>query len=432
MPTNVIMPALGVAQQTGTLLKWLKAEGQSVSKGEPLMEIETDKATVEIEAPGSGVLSQVSARAGDEIPVGQRIALILAPGESASTAQSSHPPIESGAGAHPLREGEGTTRESRTADRPRGATAKFSPLPQGKGRGEVRVTPSSHPRDAKSSSVTAVGRVLASPLAKRIAHERGIELAGIAGSGPEGSVLAADVLRVTSGAAPVSAARSADESITPLTPMRRIVGQRMTLSKQTAPHFYVSMDVDMDAVVKLRRDWRERRENVIPSVNDFVLLACARALKDFPLLNSSYGEQGLVLHPEIHVGMAVALDEGLVVPVIRNADRLSLDELAQQSRRLIEKAQNKKLMPLDYDGGTFTVSNLGMLGADSFVAIINPPQAAILAVGRVAERVVAQDGMFAIRSMMSATLSADHRIIDGALAARFLQRVKKLLENPAA
>lgn len=220
--------------------------------------------------------------------------------------------------------------------------------------------------------------------------------------------------------------------MTPLTPMRRIVGQRMTLSKQTAPHFYVSIDVDMNAVVRLRHDLRGRGEDVVPSVNDFILLACARALEDFPLLNSSYGEQGLILHPEIHVGMAVALNEGLVVPVIRNADRLTFAELAQQSARLIEMAQSKKLTPRDYEGGTFTVSNLGMLGADSFVAIINPPQAGILAVGRVAERVVAEDGMFAIRSMMSATLSADHRIVDGALAARFLQQVKKQLENPQA
>jgi pyruvate dehydrogenase E2 component (dihydrolipoamide acetyltransferase) len=410
------MPALGVAQQSGTLLKWLKAEGQSVSKGEPLMEIETDKATVEIEAPGSGMLSQVSAKAGDQIPVGQRIALILAPGESASAAQSPHPRIKSEPG---------TNAESRTADRT-AVTAKVPPLPQGEGRGEGRVTPSPHQRAANVPSVRS--RILASPAAKRIAREKGIELADIAGSGPEGSVLSADVLRVTPGAAPIRSEQTADTSIAPLTPMRRIVGQRMTLSKQTAPHFYVAMDVNMDAVVRSRRGLRERGEDVIPSVNDFILFACARALADFSQLNASYSERGLLHYSEIHVGMAVALDEGLVVPVIRNADRLTLAELALQSRQLMEKAKNKKLTPRDYEGGTFTVSNLGMLGADSFVAIINPPQCAILAVGRVAERVVAEDGMFAIRSMMTATLSADHRIVDGALAARFLQRVKKLLE----
>jgi len=430
LPTNVIMPALGVAQQTGTLLKWLKAEGQSVSKGEPLMEIETDKATVEIEAPGSGVLSQVSAKAGDEIPVGQRIALILAPGESASAMESPHPRIESEAGSNPLPKGEGTKPESRAAREAR--TMRRPPLPPGEGRGEGGIAPSSPTRATTTSSAASVHRVLASPAARRIARERGIELSMVAGSGPEGSVLTADVLREAANGAATHTERQSGEAVTLLTPMRRIVGQRMTLSKQTAPHFYVSMDVDMSAVVKSRQQWQRRGNDRTPSINDFILLACARALKDFPPLNASYSEQSLVLHPDIHVGMAVALDEGLVVPVIRNADRLTLAELALQSRQLIEKAQNKKLAPRDYEGGTFTLSNLGMLGADSFVAIINPPQAAILAVGRVAERVVAEDGMFAIRSMMTATLSADHRIVDGALAARFLHRVKTLLESPQA
>jgi pyruvate dehydrogenase E2 component (dihydrolipoamide acetyltransferase) len=180
----------------------------------------------------------------------------------------------------------------------------------------------------------------------------------------------------------------------------------------------------------LQIEWSQRGEEVIPSINDFILHACAAALKTFPALNASFTEQGIEQHPDINLGVAVALEEGLVVPVIRNADRLSLNELAQQSRQLADKAQNKKLLPLDYEGGTFTVSNLGMLGVDSFVAIINPPQCAILAVGRVAPRVVADDGMFAVRSLMTATLSADHRVIDGALAARFLGEVKRRLEKP--
>jgi pyruvate dehydrogenase E2 component (dihydrolipoamide acetyltransferase) len=211
--------------------------------------------------------------------------------------------------------------------------------------------------------------------------------------------------------------------------MRRILGQRMTQSKQSTPHFYLSMDIDMSAVVRFRTDWKERGDVSMPSINDFILLACARALKDFPLVNSTYTEHGIKPHADVNIGMAVALDEGLVVPVIRNADRLSLTELAKQSRELADKAQNKKLLPLDYEGGTFTLSNLGMLGIDSFVAIINPPQCAILAVGRVAPRVVADEVGMMIRPMMTATLSADHRIVDGALAARFLRDVKRLLEN---
>ena len=212
--------------------------------------------------------------------------------------------------------------------------------------------------------------------------------------------------------------------------MRRIVGERMTQSKQRAPHFYISMDVDMSAINQWRAEAKERGDESIPSINDFILQACAGALKTFPSLNSSFTEQGIEQHSEINLGVAVALAEGLVVPVIRNADRFSLAELAEQSRALADKAQNKKLFPLDYEGGTFTVSTRGMLGVDSFIAMIHPPQCAILAVGRVASRVVADEGMFAVKSLMTATLSADHRVVDGASAARFLREVKQLLESP--
>jgi len=400
MATNVIMPALGVAQQTGTLLKWLKAEGQSVTKGELLMEIETDKATVEIEAAASGTLTQISAKAGDEVPVGRTIAVILAPGEALPTKQ------EAPAAAQVL-----------------------PPLPQGEGRGEGRsATPTTTTTPAVSTAPIS-GRVLASPKAKRIAGERGIDLRSLRGSGPEGSILAEDVLRAAPDSIPKPQAAPAAQEIIPLTPMRRIVGQRMTQSKQSAPHFYISMDIDMSAVSKARAGWKEKGETSVPSLNDFILHACARVLKDFPSVNSTFTEQGIQLHADINIGMAVALDEGLVVPVIRNTDRLSLKELATQSRELVDKAQRKKLFPLDYEGGTFTVSNLGMLGVDNFIAIINPPQCAILAVGRVAPRVAADDGMFAIKSMMTATLSADHRVVDGAIAARFLQQVKQYLEK---
>jgi pyruvate dehydrogenase E2 component (dihydrolipoamide acetyltransferase) len=387
------MPALGVAQQTGTLLKWLKTEGQSVSKGEPLMEIETDKATVEIKAPGSGILTQVTAKAGDQVPVGQRIAFILASGE---TLPADVP-----------------TATPRTGTK----TKDSEPRPS---------------RSTVSNSVTPVapstGRPLASPAAKRIAREKGVNLISLEGSGPEGSILAEDVLRAAPDKADSTGTITPDQ-ILPLTSMRRIVGERMTQSKQTAPHFYLSMDIDMSAVNKLRSEWKESREDQVPSLNDFILHACARALKDFPSLNSSFTEQGIKMHRHINLGMAVALEEGLVVPVIHSADGLSLTDLAMQSRELSAKAQKKKLLPLEYEGGTFTVSNLGMLGVDSFIAIINPPQCAILAVGRVASRVVADDGMFTIKSLMTATLSADHRVVDGAIGARFLKQVKGVLER---
>lgn len=392
MPTNVIMPALGVAQQTGTLLKWLKAEGQMTTRGEPLMEIETDKATVEIEAPASGVLAQMSAKAGDVVPVGQRIALILAPGESVPETTKF------------------TASATETSKSVAPTAAKATPA-------AVTVAPAS-------------GRILASPAARRLAREKGIALATLRGSGPEGSILAADVVKASGQQTTPDAGAVAAQQIMPLSSIRRIVGERMTLSKQTAPHFYLSVDIEMGAVNKFRSDRKDRGDAIVPSINDFILLASARALRDFPSINSSYTERGISLSAEVNIGMAVALDEGLVVPVIRNADCLSLDELAVRSRELVDKAQNKKLFPLDYEGGTFTVTNLGMLGVDSFIAIINPPQSAILAAGRVTPRVVVEDGMFAIRSLMTATLSADHRVVDGAIGARFLHQVKKLLESP--
>ena len=419
MATNVIMPALGVAQQTGTLLKWLRAEGQSVSKGEPLMEIETDKATVEIEAPSSGVLANVTASPGDEVPVGNRIAVILAPGEAASVALSESPP-------NPLSKGEGMRSEhAATYDR---QEAYKPPLPQGEGRGEGKAKAEQSPRTTQTAPPRG-GRLLASPAAKRIAKEKGVDLASLKGSGPEGSVLAEDVLRAAPEGTGDSTVASMTETIAPLSPMRRIVGERMLLSKQTAPHFYLSMDIDMTGVTSLRAERKKHVKDGVPSVNDFILHACARALKDFSSVNSSFTEHGIKLHADINLGMAVALEEGLVVPVIHQADRLTLTELAAQSRELIDKTQKKKLLPLDYEGGTFTVSNLGMLGVDSFVAIINPPQCAILAVGRVTPRVVAESDMFAIKPMMTATLSADHRVVDGAIGARFLKHVKEDLER---
>ncbi len=394
MATEVIMPALGMAQEKGTLLNWLKREGETVKKGEPLMEVETDKATVEVEAPASGILAAVTAAAGDEIAVGKKIAVIVAPGESA------------------IKE----------------AAAKPVAAPA-----EVKKAAKAPAREAPPKTTTPSGRIAASPAAKRIAQEKNIDLASLKGSGPQGSVLAEDVLRArgapAEAPAPAGPAR-VKETVQP-SAMRRIVGARMTQSKQSAPHFYVGVDVDMSAVEKRRSELKQRVGVLAPSINDFILFATARALRDFPALNASFTERGIEIFSDINLGVAVALEEGLVVPVIRNADRLSLEEMAKQSKELAEKAQKKKLFPLDYEGGTFTVSNLGMLGVDSFTAIINPPQCAILAIGRVALRAVPDGEKIAVRPMMTMTLSADHRIVDGAIAARYLQQVKSLLEKAA-
>jgi pyruvate dehydrogenase E2 component (dihydrolipoamide acetyltransferase) len=393
MPTDVIMPALGVAQEKGTLLNWFKTEGQSVTKGERLMEIETDKATVEIEAPASGILANVTAFPGDEVPVGNRIAVILAPGEVANEDQARISVSNS---------------QVRPVAQPNPPT---SPFIQGGSKGDFTT------------------RILASPAARRIAKENGIDLAAVKGSGPEGAVLAEDVLRTTAAQGVDTAERIKVKETVPLTPMRRIVGERMTKSKQSAPHFYLSVDVDMSEVTKLREATKEKKVEPVPSINDFVLFACARALGDFLSLNSALTDQGVQIYSDINLGMAVALDEGLVVPVIRNADHFSLAELAKESRELADKAQNKRLFPRDYEGGTFTVSNLGMFGVDNFIAIINPPQSAILAVGQMSRRVVADGENIVVRPMMTLTLSADHRVVDGATGARFLQQVKRILEK---
>ena len=387
------MPALGIAQEKGSLVSWLKAEGEPVTKGEPLMEVETDKATVEVESPASGLLAHVTAAPGDEVPVGQRIAVILAPGES-------------------------LPKESAKAAPPSAAPAAPTISP---------------PEPSSVSRVHAApiqGRIAASPAARRIAKERGVDLASLKGSGPKGEIVAQDVQRAKEMETGAPGGPPRVKETVPLSAMRRIVGERMSKSKQTAPHFYVSMEVDMSEVNRKRAEWKEKKAEIVPSINDFILWASAQGLRDFPLLNAAFTDKGIQIFSDINIGVAVAIEEGLVVPVIRNADRLTLQQLARQSRELAEKAARKKLFPLDYEGGTFTVSNLGMFGVDTFVAIINPPQCAILAVGQVAPRAVPHDSAIAVRPMMTMTLSADHRVTDGVVAARFLKEVKELLEKP--
>jgi pyruvate dehydrogenase E2 component (dihydrolipoyllysine-residue acetyltransferase) len=336
-------------------------------------------------------LVHVTAAPGDEVPVGNKIALILAPGEKVEVSQ----PQDSTARAE--------------APQPAAPVTKSTPAPK---------------TEARRS-----GTIPASPAARRIAREKGLDLSTLRGTGPAGAILAQDVAGpAASEDRPAGGPAKIKETVQ-LTPMRRIVGERMTKSKQTAPHFYLSMDADMTEITRRRNKSKEIGEAVVPSINDYILYAAARALNQCPSLNAALTDKGVALYAEINLGMAVALEEGLVVPVIRNADRLSLIELAKQSRELAEKAQKKKLFPLDYEGGTFTVSNLGMFGVDNFVAIINPPQCAILACGQVAPRVVAHGEGIAVRPMITMNLSADHRVVDGAMAARFLQEVKRQLEK---
>ena len=375
MPTNVIMPALELAQETGKVLHWLKAPGDLVRKGESIVEIETDKVTVEIEAPASGILSDVTARAGDVVPVGQAIALIVAPGEAAS------------------------------------------PLAR-------KVTEQEH---STAAAVPAARLAAASPKARRLAAERGRDVSALRGSGPGGAVLAADV--ATAKLPEVPPARSVEAP--GVSTVWRIMAERMTASWTTAPHFYLVREVNVSRLVSWLEKARKQTGAHV-TYTDLLVKLVAAAISQHPAVNASWKDGAIVRNADINIGLAVAIDDGLVVPVLHRADTLSLAELATRREDLVSRAQAGKLRPPDIQGGGFTISNLGMYGVDAFNAIVNPPQAAILAVGRIADRVVAQDGQPAVQPTMVLTLSCDHRALDGARGAQFLGALAELIEEPLA
>jgi pyruvate dehydrogenase E2 component (dihydrolipoamide acetyltransferase) len=385
--TEVIMPALGMAQETGRVLRWLKAEGEAVAKGEPLMEVETDKVTVEIEAPANGLLAGVRAEAGSDVPVGQAVALILAPGESAP---------ENGASAAP----------------------------------QAAPVAAATPPPAKPEPVRAepgARRRLASPKARRLAAEQGVDLDALGdGSGPHGAVLAADI--VATAGAPVAAARAGHEL--PVSRIWEVMAERTTRSWTTAPHFYLVREVDAGRLQSWRQVARARLGSDV-SVTDLLVRAAAAALRAHPRVNGAWADGGLRANDDVNVGIAVAVDDGLVVPVVHGADRLGIAGIAHRRAEVVARTREGSLRPEDVDGGTFTISNLGMFGVDAFNAVLAAPQAAILAVGRIAERVVAVEGRPAVRPMMTLTLSCDHRAVDGANAARFLSELADLIEEPA-
>lgn len=429
MATNVILPALGMAQDTGKIVEWLKAEGQHVTAGEALVVIETDKAAVDLEAPATGILARVSARAGDEVPVAQVIAVILTPEEAADG--------DSGA-------------DQASAPAAASATAESPVSPAAASVSVAADTPAatSHAQVAEQSghgTNGASGRRLASPKARRIAAERGVELAAIRGSGPGGVVLAADVLAVEQPAAiavatlPATPAASSEPATSAVGAagatgatgtIWRLMAERTTQSWTTIPHFFLLREVSAEALVAWReRATRETAEKV--TYTDLLVRVVAAALRRHPRLNASWQQGSVTLNDEINVGLAVAVAEGLVVPVVHQADDLTLGGIARRRADLVARAQAGRLRPRDLADGTFTVSNLGMYGVDAFNAIINAPQAAILAVGRVAERVVPVDGQPAVRPVITLSLSCDHRVVDGARGAEFLATVAGLIEDPS-
>ena len=432
MATDVIMPALGMAQETGILIQWLKEPGDAVKAGEPLMEIETDKATVEVEAAASGVLANVSAQAGDEVPVGQVIAVILEAGEQvaapmpvsqeASTAEvAASPEREAHRAASPLAARIATEHnvdldlvpaEGRRVSKADVLAYIETRQPGGNGQG----------------AAAAARLVPATPKARRLAQERELSLAAIAGTGPDGAVLAQDVLNhvSTAGPKPTPAVETASLAISNTW---RVMVERLTAAWPATPHFYLTREVDATEFITWREAAQARTEEKI-TYTDLLVRAATAALKEHPGVNASWADDGIQLHPAINVGLAVAIDTGLVVPVVHQADTLTLPGIAARRKEIVERAQAGSLKLDDLQGGTFTISNLGMYGVDAFNAVVNPPQAAILAVGRIADRVVAIDKQPVVRPIMVLTLSIDHRVVDGARGAQFLDTLVRTIEQP--
>jgi pyruvate dehydrogenase E2 component (dihydrolipoamide acetyltransferase) len=414
MPTNVIMPALELAQETGKVLQWLKSPGDTVTKGEPIVEIETDKVTVEIEAPASGVLRDVTARAGDVVAVGRTIALIFAAGEAA--VDSSPAPVKASPLARKIAEEHGVDLAQVKAAG--GKIEKADVLAHVASRTDSRMSNGA----VAGPAATSARLTAASPKARRLAAERGVDVTVLRGSGPAGAVLAADV----------PAAATAPRVEAPgVGNIWRIMAERMTASWTTAPHFYLVREVNVSRLVT----WRERagtQTGARITYTDLLVRIVAAALCQHRRVNASWRDGAIVHHPDINIGLAVAVDDGLVVPVIHRADTLSLVEIAARREDVVSRGQTGKLRPGDIQGGSFTISNLGMYGVDAFSAIVNPPQAAILAVGRIADRVVAVSGQAVVQPTMVLTLSCDHRALDGARGAQFLGALADLIEEPLA
>jgi pyruvate dehydrogenase E2 component (dihydrolipoamide acetyltransferase) len=399
MAISVVMPALEMAQDTGKLVSWRKKEGEAVAKGEILLEVETDKAVVEVEAQAEGILGGVKAQPGDVIPVGHTIAWLLGPGESVPT-------------------GDAPTQAAADAARP--ASASSSSAAQA-----PKAAPAGAPSDGR--------QVRISPKARRLAKENNIDIATLRGSGPDGEILAADILAAA--AAPAGAAAAAPPSAgeEKLSSIGRLMAERTTQSWTTVPHFFVTRELDASALNHARGELLrdiEKSLGVRPTHTDVLVALVARTLAKHPRVNGTWTGTGIRLNPEINVAVAMAVDDGVVTAVIRNAAKLGVGEIAVQRRDLTERARANRLRPEDLSGATFTISNLGMHHVDSFTAIIVQPQAGILAVSAIKDRVVAVDGHPAVRPIMSLTLSSDHRVVDGARAAAFMHDLVGMLLEP--
>jgi pyruvate dehydrogenase E2 component (dihydrolipoamide acetyltransferase) len=439
MSTKVVMEALSPTMEEGRLVEWKKQEGDAVAVGDVLAEVETDKAVMELVARAGGTLLKQVIPAGTTVPVSDLVAVIGEPGEDVGDV-----------GAPPKKSAPKATKTEEQATQPASDRSRPSSMPAApaaeavtEGNGQQPAARSPAPARAPQSG----GRVKASPLARRMAAERGIDLSSVSGSGPEGRVVARDLEAAAVGAptAPAAAAPAARSPVpaaprlptgvpftdVPLTQIRKTIARRLTQSIGPIPTFYLTTEVDMERAAEAREALLAAGGEKV-SFNDIIIKATAMALKRHPECNAWWQDDHIRYWNEVHVSMAVAIEDGLITPVIRHTDLKSLREIAAESRDLAGRARERKLKPEEYTGGTFSVSNLGMLDIDDFTAVINPPETGILAVGRMVQQPVVHDGAVAIRRRMRLTMSCDHRVIDGATGARFLQTLKGMLENPLA
>ena len=427
MATEVKLPRLGQGMEAGTIVRWLKSEGDTVEKGEPLYELDTDKVTQEVEAEAGGVLLKI-AIPGGEVEVGKTIAVIGEAGEEVTEAFGEGEDEQPGAAE--------SDEADESAEKPARAPARDAEREAGREASTEAPTEPQQQATTNGQPEANGGRVKASPLARRIARERGVDISALSGTGPEGRVVAEDVERAAASgdptAAPARAAVPSDEvEIEKLTSLRKTIARRMTEAWQ-APAFQIAMSADMSRALALR----ERMVAMLqegqtkPTISDVLTKVCASALMRHRAVNALFAGDAIELHPSANVGIAVAIPKGLVVPVIPQCERKSIAEIAEARAAVVERARSGKLQQADLEDGTFTISNLGMYGVERFVAVLNPPQAAILAVGAAEEKPVVRDGEVVVRPMLELTLTCDHRSLDGATAAEFLRTVKDFLEEP--
>jgi pyruvate dehydrogenase E2 component (dihydrolipoamide acetyltransferase) len=453
---NVQMPRLSDSMETGKILHWLKKEGEDVVKGEPLVEIESDKANIEVEAYASGKLSKILVKEGDSAPIGAVIAEI---GGAASTPQKSEsaPAPASAQAEAPKPLATNAEAHVEQAERAASIPARVAPAAHEEGGGEQYPQGGADDRTEVGAAAQAALNLIrrpagqsngerqkVSPVARRIAEEQGVELSSVTGTGPGGRITKEDVEAAAAGrsgrsavaavaTAPAVSRPAGESEVVELSKMQATVAARLAQSKFSAPHFYVTSEVAMDDAVRLRQMFNEAVDKAEAiSVNDLVVKAVALALTKFPEVNASWADGKIERKRDINIGIAVGLADGLIVPVLRNAERKSLKEIAAESRQLIDRARSRKAGAQDYQGNTFTISNLGMYDVDQFTAIINPPDSAILAVGSIEDKPVVKDRQIVPGKRMRVTLSVDHRVFYGVTAAQFLQEVKRLLQSPMA